>query len=104
MPRQSKHQLGREGSAMTPTPLILHHFEASPFSEKIRLALGFKKLGWNSVVTSRIMPRPDLMPMTGGYRRTPTMQIGADIYCDTQIILSPQRQNRRCTRTMNTVS
>ena len=72
---------------MTSTPLILHHFEASPFSEKIRLAFGFKKLAWNSVVTSRIMPRPDLMPMTGGYRRTPTMQIGADIYCDTQIIL-----------------
>jgi glutathione S-transferase len=69
------------------TPMILHHFEASPFSEKIRLAFGFKKLAWNSVVTSRIMPRPDLMPMTGGYRRTPTMQIGADIYCDTQIIL-----------------
>jgi glutathione S-transferase len=72
---------------MTPAPLILHHFEASPFSEKIRLAFGFKTLAWNSVVTSRIMPRPDLMPMTGGYRRTPTMQIGADIYCDTQIIL-----------------
>ena len=31
------------------------------------------------------MPRPDLMPMTGGYRRTPVMQIGADIYCDTQM-------------------
>jgi glutathione S-transferase len=82
-----KDSLGREGSAMTPAPLILHHFEASPFSEKIRLAFGFKKLAWHSVVTSRIMPRPDLMPMTGGYRRTPTMQIGADIYCDTQIIL-----------------
>ena len=27
------------------------------------------------------------MPLTGGYRRTPTLQIGADIYCDTQIIL-----------------
>ena len=36
---------------------------------------------------SRIMPRPDLMPMTGGYRRTPVMQIGADIYCDTQCIM-----------------
>ena len=72
---------------MMSTPLILHHFEASPFSEKIRLAFGFKNLAWHSVVTSRIMPRPDLMPVTGGYRRTPTMQIGADIYCDTQIIL-----------------
>jgi glutathione S-transferase len=33
------------------------------------------------------MPRPDLMPMTGGYRRTPVTQIGADIYCDTQCIM-----------------
>jgi glutathione S-transferase len=69
------------------TAPILHHFEASPFSEKIRVAFGFKQIAWQSVVTSRIMPRPDLIPMTGGYRRTPTLQIGADIYCDTQIIL-----------------
>jgi glutathione S-transferase len=26
------------------------------------------------------------MPLTGGYRRTPVMQIGADIYCDTSLI------------------
>ncbi|PAY07913.1 glutathione S-transferase [Bradyrhizobium sp. UFLA03-84] len=69
-----------------PTP-ILHHFDQSPFSEKIRIIFGFKKLAWHSVRISRIMPRPDLMPMTGGYRRTPTMQVGADIYCDTQIII-----------------
>ena len=67
--------------------LILHHFDQSPFSEKIRLIFGYKKLAWSSVRISRIMPRPDLMPMTGGYRRTPTLQIGADIYCDTQIII-----------------
>jgi len=72
---------------MTPTPFILHHFDASPFSEKIRLALGFKRLAWRSVRVSPIMPRPDLMPLTGGYRRTPTMQIGADIFCDTRVIL-----------------
>jgi glutathione S-transferase len=68
-------------------PIILHHFEQSPFSEKIRLIFGLKKLAWTSVVISRIMPRPDLMPLTGGYRRTPVMQIGADIYCDTQCIM-----------------
>jgi glutathione S-transferase len=68
-------------------PIILHHFDQSPFSEKIRLVFGFKQLAWKSVRISRIMPRPDLMPLTGGYRRTPAMQIGADIYCDTQIIL-----------------
>jgi glutathione S-transferase len=28
-----------------------------------------------------------LTPLTGGYRKTPVMQIGADIYCDTQCIL-----------------
>ena len=28
-----------------------------------------------------------LTKLTGGYRRTPVMQIGADIYCDTQCIL-----------------
>ncbi|GBE44281.1 hypothetical protein BMS3Bbin10_02372 [bacterium BMS3Bbin10] len=27
------------------------------------------------------------MPLTGGYRRTPVMRIGADIYCDSQCIL-----------------
>jgi hypothetical protein len=73
---------------MTSThPIILHHFEESPFSEKIRVVFGVKKLEWTSVLISRIMPRPDLMPLTGGYRRTPVMQIGADIYCDTQCII-----------------
>src|SRR6478752_5855065 len=68
-------------------PVILHHFDESPFSEKIRLIFGVKNIAWTSVRISRIMPRPDLMPMTGGYRRTPVMQIGADIYCDTQCII-----------------
>jgi len=72
---------------LTPEPIILHHFDQSPFSEKIRVIFGFKQLSWRSVRISRIMPRPNLMPLTGGYRRTPTMQIGADIYCDTQIII-----------------
>ena len=68
-------------------PIILHHFEKSPFSEKVRVVFGIKKIAWTSVLIPRIMPRPDLMPMTGGYRRTPTLQIGADVYCDTQIII-----------------
>ena len=32
------------------------------------------------------MPRPLLMPLSGGYRRVPVAQIGADVYCDTKII------------------
>jgi glutathione S-transferase len=71
----------------TSSDIILHHFDPSPFSEKIRVIFGFKQIAWKSCLISRIMPRPDLMPLTGGYRRTPVMQIGADIFCDTQIII-----------------
>lgn len=66
--------------------IILHHYPASPFAEKIRLILGFKQLAWKSVMIPVIMPKPDLTALTGGYRRTPVMQIGADIYCDTALI------------------
>jgi glutathione S-transferase len=68
-------------------PIILHHFDESPFSEKIRIVFGLKDIAWTSGRINRMMPRPDLMPMTGGYRRTPVMQTGADIYCDSQCIL-----------------
>ncbi|RJS91053.1 glutathione S-transferase family protein [Salinisphaera sp. Q1T1-3] len=67
--------------------MILHHFEASPFSEKIRLVLGHKRATWHSVHVPRILPKPDLMPLTGGYRRTPVLQIGRDIYADTRLIV-----------------
>ncbi len=70
-----------------PHPITLHHFDRSPFSEKIRVVLGHKGISWRSVRIPQIMPKPDLMPLTGGYRRTPVMQIGADVYCDTQIII-----------------
>lgn len=32
------------------------------------------------------MPKPDLMALTGGYRKTPVMQVGADVYCDSALI------------------
>lgn len=67
---------------------VLHHFDASPFSEKVRLMFGLKGLTWRSVEISSLMPKPDYTPLTGGYRRTPSLQIGADIYCDTQVILA----------------
>ena len=66
--------------------LILHHYDEAPFAEKIRMAFGIKGLKWNSVIVPSAMPKPDLIPLTGGYRRTPVLQIGADIYCDTQLI------------------
>jgi glutathione S-transferase len=66
--------------------LILHHYPTSPFAEKVRLILGHKQLAWKSVFIPMIMPKPDLTALTGGYRKTPVLQIGADIYCDTALI------------------
>ena len=66
--------------------LILHHYPTSPFAEKVRLVLGYKNLAWKSVLIPQIMPKPDVQALTGGYRKTPILQIGADIYCDTSLI------------------
>jgi glutathione S-transferase len=66
--------------------ILLHHYPLSPFAEKIRLILGYKKLDWQSVHIPMYMPKPDVVALTGGHRRTPFMQIGADIYCDTSLI------------------
>jgi glutathione S-transferase len=74
--------------------LILHHYPTSPFSEKIRLILGYKQLAWKSVVIPRIMPKPDVVALTGGYRRTPLLQIGADVYCDTALICDVLEQRQ----------
>ena len=72
--------------------LILHHFDASPFAEKARLAFGIKGLPWFSVDIPMIMPKPDLMPLTGGYRKTPVFQVEAEVYCDTALILDELEQ------------
>jgi glutathione S-transferase len=66
---------------------ILHHFASSPFSELLRLGLGLKRLVWKSVDVPMIAPKPDLVPLTGGYRKTPVLQIGANIYCGTDIAI-----------------
>lgn len=67
--------------------IILHHYPFSTFSEKVRITLGVKQLASRSAEIAGMPPRPLLNPMTGGYRRAPVMQVGADIYCDTNIIL-----------------
>jgi glutathione S-transferase len=66
--------------------LILHHYAGSPFSEKVRLVLGMKGMHWHSVTVPVMLPKPDVVALTGGYRRTPFMQIGADIYCDSALM------------------
>lgn len=67
--------------------IILHNYPQSPVSEKVRVVLGIKGLEWRSVHIPRLPPKPDLMPLTGGFRKTPVLQIGADIYCDSQCII-----------------
>lgn len=67
--------------------IILHQYVNSPFSEKIRKIFAHKKLGWRSVEQPVMMPKPKLVPLTGGYRRIPVLQIGADVWCDTGIIV-----------------
>ena len=66
--------------------VILHQYDSSPFSEKVRICLGIKGLAWNATEQPVIMPKPDLVALTGGYRRIPVLQIGADIYCDSALI------------------
>jgi glutathione S-transferase len=68
------------------TEPVLHHYPVSPYAEKVRAMLGFKGLAWKSVQIPLILPKPDVVALTGGYRKTPILQLGADIYCDTALI------------------
>ena len=77
--------------------MILHHYPTSPFAEKIRLIFGHKRIDWQEVIIPMVMPKPDLMPLTGGYRKTPVLQIGADVYCDTALICDVL-EDRKSTR------
>lgn len=67
--------------------ILLHQYDSSPFSEKVRVCLGIKQLAWAAVDQPVVMPKPDLLALTGGYRRIPVMQIGADVYCDSVLIV-----------------
>ncbi|GGC91744.1 glutathione S-transferase family protein [Chelatococcus reniformis] len=73
--------------ALSSDSIILHQYDISPFSEKVRVVLGIKGLEWHACRQPVIMPKPELVALTGGYRRIPVMQIGADIYCDSAVIV-----------------
>jgi len=66
--------------------LFLHHYDASPFTQRVLRMLGLKGLAWRSVETPMLPPKDDLVALTGGYRGTPVLQIGADVYVDSQRI------------------
>jgi glutathione S-transferase len=65
---------------------ILHHYDASPFAEKIRTLLGHKNAHYKVVKIPVIMPKPELVVLTGGYRKTPVLQHKNHIYCDTRLM------------------
>jgi glutathione S-transferase len=65
---------------------ILHHYDNSPFAEKIRTLLGHKNAHYKIVKIPIIMPKPDLVALTGGYRKTPVLQHKNHIYCDTRLM------------------
>ncbi|EED30497.1 conserved hypothetical protein [gamma proteobacterium NOR5-3] len=66
--------------------MILHHYESSPYAEKIRLMFGYTHSSWCSLISPAWPPRPNIDPLSGGYRRIPIAQRGADIFCDTALI------------------
>ena len=72
--------------------IILHHYAQSPFSQKVRSYLGFKGLGWRSHIVPWVPPRNELSILTGGNRRIPVVQVGADILCDSTLILRTLEQ------------
>lgn len=68
------------------TDLILHHYDASPFTQRALRMLGVKRLAWRSVIMPMMPPKDDLVALTGGYRGTPVLQIGAELWVDSQLI------------------
>ena len=71
---------------MANTALILHQYDISPFSQKAQKMMGLKGLSWQSVEMPMIAPKPDVEALTGGYRGTPVLQIGRDVFIDNWMI------------------
>jgi len=65
---------------------ILHHYPFSPYSEKVRSMLAYANVDWFSSITKEMPPRPLMSKLAGGYARIPVAQIGADIFCDSNVI------------------
>ncbi|MEY4376899.1 MAG: hypothetical protein RJB26_1449, partial [Pseudomonadota bacterium] len=73
-------------AAPTATSLILHQYDASPFSQKALMMLGIKGAAYHSVEMPMMPPKDVMMALTGGYRGTPVLQVGSDVYVDSQLI------------------
>ena len=71
---------------MASPTLILHQYDISPFSQKAQKMMGLKGLSWQSVEMPMIAPKPHVEALTGGYRGTPVLQIGRDVFIDNWMI------------------
>ncbi len=67
--------------------VILHQYDVSPYVRKVKIVLAIKRIDWRACTQPVIAPKPDLVALTGGYRKIPVLQIGADIYCDSDLII-----------------
>lgn len=66
--------------------LILWSYDLSPFTQRVLHMLAIKNLEWHWVETPMLPPKDALAALTGGYRGTPVLQVGADVYIDSQLI------------------
>src|SRR6185503_3187288 len=69
--RSSYCQDEEDNMAADSRSLILHQYATSPFSEKVRKLFAHKRAPWFAVEQPNMMPKPELVPLTGGYRRIP---------------------------------
>ncbi|KAI0353460.1 hypothetical protein OH77DRAFT_1457917 [Trametes cingulata] len=74
-------------AATSKLPVVLYHYDASPFATKVKNLLAIKRIPHLRVEVSTILPRPDLADRLGvTYRRIPILAIGKDVYCDSSLI------------------
>ncbi|KAI0205935.1 glutathione S-transferase [Astrocystis sublimbata] len=71
----------------TDLPIVLYHYNLSPFARRIKWYLTLRKIPFSQCMQPRIMPRPDLNLLGVSYRRIPVLSIGRDVYLDTRLIV-----------------
>lgn len=67
---------------------ILHRSLKSPYAQKVMLLMGYIEQPYLSFIAPKGIPRPIEQALVGEYsRRIPILQMGADIYCDSELIV-----------------
>ncbi|KAI8061190.1 hypothetical protein BC940DRAFT_136969 [Gongronella butleri] len=69
------------------TDIVLHWYPESPFANKVSWLLNYKKIAYKTVKIDICEPRPLRRPLDAGYRKTPILQIGNQVYCDSKAII-----------------